>query len=480
MIVPSDSIPSVSESGVSQSSSTLSSDSSMTSVTDYHADVLLKKVVGTVQGKVISGPLSTIPGQIGSQPSQDNGQFTLSNQVPTVSPAFNLISLQEAQAQARERSRTHIQATPDPPFLHNEPPSRNNAPPLPSNTGRMRSRTASASSKGKVEPLVISNPVPLPHSSAEDEVPNGHSAPPRTLKQKKSGFMRLFNGKDKDKPQESIPPPAPPVTVSSIPRTPKLSSARVPVPTLSPSLVPQSPLQLNGIIRGDGRENDSVESPRNLESIQQRGHGLTIIATKDASPSSAPTTSQSLRTGTGGPSMISGLGSDRGLSPASAPPLTTTFPGLSLRPISTVFSAHFTDHIMSLESPSTSTTQTDSSSTVVGGSSGSSILSHLATRPSFDEKHVVAEDDPYAIIQQLQEQLRSTRKAWQHQMWELEGQVRDLRAEIDEMRLKELRGDRCILCGRSDEPDQCVGGHGVVNRPRARTGVGTMRFAAAP
>ena len=454
----------------------------MSSVTDYHADVLLKKVVGSVQGKLISGPLSTIPGQkFGSQVGQDKGQFALSNQVPTVSPTFNLISLQEAQAQARERSRTHTQAMPDPPFLQNEPPSRNNAPAPPSNMGRMRSRTASTSSKGKVEPMAISNPIPLPQSGAEDSSANGHSAPPpRTLKHKKSGFMRLFNGKDKDKTQAPSPPPAPAVTAPSIPRTPKLSSARVPVPTLSPSLVSQSPLQLDSIVKGDGRENDPVASPRDQESIQQQGPALTIITTKDASPSGAPTSSQSLHTGSGGSSMmISGLSPDRGLCPASAPPLTTTFPGLSLRPISTVFSAHFADHIMSLDSPSTSTTQTDSSSTTAGGS-GSGSLSPLATETSFDEKHAVTDDDPYVIIQQLQEQLRSTRKAWQHQIWELEGQVRDLRAEIDDMRLRESRGERCLLCGRSDEPDQSVGGHGVVDRPRARTGVGTMRFAAIP
>ncbi len=443
----------------------------MTSVTDYHADVLLKKVVGSVQGKVISGPLSTIPGQ-------DKGQFAFPN-LPTVSPAINLISLQEAQAQARERSRTHTQATPDPPFLQNEPPSRNNAPTIPSNTGRMRSRTASAGSKGcKAEPLVISNPIPLPRSSAEDSVPSNHPAlPPRTLKQKKSGFMRLFNGKEKDKPQAPSPPPAPPVTAPSVLRTPKLSSTRVPVPTLSPSLVPQSPLQLDSIVKGDGRDNDSVGSPWDQESAQHHGPSLTIITTKNASPSTAPThtSSQSARVGTG-PSLVPGLHLDRGLSPASAPPSTTTFPGLSLRPISTVFSSQFANHIMSLDSPST--TQTDSPGTTAGGSS-SSMLSPLATEPSFDEKHVVAEDDPYVIIQQLQDQLKSTRKGWQHQIWELEGQIRDLRAEIDGIRLRESRGERCLLCGRSDEPDQGAGGWGIVDRPRARTGVGT-HFAAAP
>lgn len=173
---------------------------------------------------------------------------------------------------------------------------------------------------------------------------------------------------------------------------------------------------------------------------------------------------------------------DRGLSPASAPPSTTTFPGLSLRPISTVFSAHFADHITSLDSPTT--VQTDRSSTTAGSSS---TLSPLPTEPSLDEK-LATEDDPYVIIQQLQDQMKSTRKAWQHQIWELEGQVRDLRAEIDGMRLKELRGERCILCGRSDEhePDQGAAEdsrssgsrRGIVNRPRARTGVGT-RFGAA-
>ena len=449
----------------------------MSSVTDYHSDVLLKKMAGNVQGKVISGPISGIAGhqgqKPGSQPVQDKGQMALPNQVPTVSPTFNLISLQEAQAQARERSRTHTQVITAAPFLQTEPPSRNNASAPPSNAGRLRSRTASAGSKA----MVISNPVPLPHS-AEDLAPNGRTdPPPRTLKQKKSGFLRLFNGKDKDKPQAPSPPPAPPAAAPSMPRTPKISSARVPVPTLSPSLVPQSPLQLDSIVKDDCRENGSVGSPWDQESIEQQDRALTYV-TRDHPLSAGFTSSQSVRTGIGSTSLSSGINLDRGL--YSAPPSTTAFPGLSLRPISTIFSAHFADHITSLDSPSTA--QTDSSSNTAGGSS---ILSPLPTEPSFDEKHVV-EDDPYAIIQQLQEQMRSTRKAWQHQIWELEGQVRDLRAEIDGMRLKELRGERCILCGRSDEPEQCPGEasrssgsrRGVVDRPRARTGVGT-RFGAA-
>ena len=493
MFVPSDSIATVSESGVSQSSSTLTPDSSMSSVTDYHTDVLLKRVVGSVQGKIISNPLSTINGQnqngpkLGSQPVQEKG-LALPNQVPgwtelTVSPTFNLISLQEAQAQARERSRTHTQVMPEAPFLQTEPPPRNIPTALPGNNGRLRSRTASAGSKTKAEPLVIGNPLPLgSHSNHEDATPIGQTGSlPRGLKHKKSGFMRLFNGKDKDKPPTPLPPSAPPVATPSIPRTPKISSARVPVPSLSPSLVSQSPLQLDSIVNGDGGEDESVEGPQDRGSVKRQGAALSIVTRGTSlSPPHVPAGSQSARVGMGSASFISGLSPMSAMSSASAPPSTTTFPGLNLRPVSTVFSAHFADHIMTLDSSPTA--PTDSSGTTVGGSSS---LSSPSVHRSLDEKQAV-DDDPYVTIQQLQEHMKSTRKAWQHQIWELEGQVRDLRAEIDGMRLKELRGERCILCGRSDGHHYDIDGtsgsagsrHGVVNRPRAQTGVGD-RFGSA-
>lgn len=460
----------------------------MSSVTDYHTDVLLKKVGGGVQGKAISSPLSTtaIASHQGQKlANQDKGQPGLPNHAPgwpelPVSPTFNLISLQEAQAQAKERSRTHTQVIPDAPFLQTEPPSRNNLTALPSNTGRMRSRTASAGSKAKTEPLVISNPLPLPQSAAESQlVTVGTTGSlPRSLKQKKSGFLRLFNGKDKDKDKSSTPspPPAPPVATLPIPRTPKISSSRVPVPSLSPSLVSQNPLQFDGIVKSGGGESDSVEDPQDQRITERQGPALSIF-TLDVPPCANPPGSQSAGPGVRSTSLIPGINPDLGLSPASAPPSTTMFSGLSLRPISTVFSAHFSDHIVSFDSPQTA--PTDSSGTTANSSS---TLSPVSAQRSSD----ATEDDPYLVIQQLQEQMKSTRKAWQHQIWELEGQVRDLRAEIDELRLKELRGERCLLCGRTDEPDRCAGEAssrstasrpGVVDRPRARLGVGSTRFA---
>jgi len=83
------------------------------------------------------------------------------------------------------------------------------------------------------------------------------------------------------------------------------------------------------------------------------------------------------------------------------------------------------------------------------------------------------------------------RRAWQRQIWELEGQVRDLKAEVEEFRTAEHSKEYCAACGRGsagrspDEPEidmedlQKAGVKvgGVVNRPRARTGVGS-RFAS--
>jgi len=318
MVVPSDSIAtvSVSESGVSQSSSILTPDSSISSIADYHADVLLKKVVNSVQGKAISNPLPAMSGQgqkPGSQPTtQDKGSRALPNHVPgwtelTVSPTFNLISLQEAQAQARERSRTHTQVTNDSHFLQTEPP-RNTPIALSGATGRLRSRTASAGSKTKAEPA-ISNPIPhLPSGSDDFQVAPIHptGSLPRTLKQKKSGFMRLFNGKDRDKPTTPSSTPVPPVPAPSIPRTPKLSSARVPVPSLSPSLISQSPLQLDDIVKGDGGENDSAEDLRDQGSIKRHVPALSIC-TQDSPPTGRPNGTQSARPTVESTPLVSGL-----------------------------------------------------------------------------------------------------------------------------------------------------------------------------
>ena len=94
----------------------------------------------------------------------------------------------------------------------------------------------------------------------------------------------------------------------------------------------------------------------------------------------------------------------------------------------------------------------------------------------------------------------SIRGAWQRQIWELEGQVRDLKTEVEELRAADARGEFCSACGRGaaarpspvgsddgspsprtpEDVRRAAGGGkagGVVNRPRARTGINS-RFAA--
>lgn len=102
------------------------------------------------------------------------------------------------------------------------------------------------------------------------------------------------------------------------------------------------------------------------------------------------------------------------------------------------------------------------------------------------EVNVADGEDQSSVIRALQEQLITARKAWQRQLWELEGQVNDLKAEVEELRLKDGGQEYCPACGRGGtlsgvRPEELkkagVKVGGVVNRPRAKTGVGS-RFAS--
>jgi hypothetical protein len=94
----------------------------------------------------------------------------------------------------------------------------------------------------------------------------------------------------------------------------------------------------------------------------------------------------------------------------------------------------------------------------------------------------------------------SAKVAWQRHIWELQCQVRDLKAQVEEMSAgggngkggglgsDEDESDFCEKCGRgrrravsaqqlADDDEAKKGG--VVNRPRARTGAGSARFGSA-
>ncbi|KAI0721333.1 hypothetical protein C8T65DRAFT_735345 [Cerioporus squamosus] len=439
--------------------------------------------------------------------------------------ALKLISLQEAQAQARERARSQTaHPTISSPFGG---PSR----PLVLETdldpqrvqGRARSSSAGGKGRSVVEP---------PRGPGDSPV----SGPTRQVNRKKSGFMRLFNGKERVSPS-SPPPPVPsyPTDASAPPPPPQYarprqaSIHRVPVPSLSPSILgdsvgsdgfssgspadspPESSSGSSSLASGGLREQPQLSARRKVPDLSivttSTSMNLTVKAPYTA-PLSAGSSSDLSHHHHLTPTTAVNRQEYRsnGSSPSSAPPSKTDFIGLSVRPMSTLFTRELKELAVtegtrpSLEADTgTPTTATTAISPLSPDFPGTKSLGYGGR--SSDEKsghHIsIAQDDrdQSSVIQALQEQILSTRRAWQRQIWELEGQVRDLKAEVEELRAADGQSEYCAACGRGGvghipSHDDVGNGRtleglkkagvkvgGVVNRPRARTGVGS-RFAS--
>ncbi|PBK77421.1 hypothetical protein ARMSODRAFT_1079439 [Armillaria solidipes] len=391
-------------------------------------------------------------------------------------PAFGLISLEEARAQ-RSRTAT-VQAaasTPsstDPAFHFPTNESVNGHSPSNGVASRARARSISAGARAKqaFSNIVSGTPVKVERRDSEPAVvlhstnSAGSSPGGRGLKHKKSGFMRLFNGGKDDK---SPPPPVPSLSdgyaafnaQQSTQKSVKAPIHRIPVPALSPSLT------------GDDFTNYPFST--------KRTHPPLSIKTSSPAAIGRPTPSSAA-----GPSFPARLGVPNQSIPQSAPANVTEFPALKLRPISTMFSAQFGDHLIpnnSLISPDVDTPSSASPSTAVSPTTPVS-FSRLSDKPV-----VVNEgDDQSTVIRALQDQIVSAKKAWQRHIWELEGQIRDLKEEVELLRASDSEG-YCSSCGRgsrqhaneSDPTDGESKSISVVNRPRARTGAGTSRFGSA-
>lgn len=422
--------------------------------------------------------------------------------------AIKLITLEEAQAQARERSRT---ATGGGSTLTSPTSARfNDVEPLPSPTSstwssRIRSSSASSSKmKSSLSDVAHHAPPPLPSYASEQTV-----HPPRpVVVRKKSGFMRLLTGTGKER---ASPPPVPSISNTSLPSPSSINSFpvsrknpphRVPVPSLSPSLDQSDSFNANAqydLDHNQGRE--QLNARRNAP-------GLSIV-TSTSSPngrprgrSISPCASDATHVATSLTPTTATTNTDSfldGSVPNSAPPTSADFLGLRLRPVSTMFSTDFGGHLVHRTSSDQSRPSLDIDSGTPTTSSGISPLSpgfsvDINSRPGY-EKSIVGiashQDDQSAVIQALQEQIMVARRAWQRQIWELEGQVRDLKAEVEEFRSAEDATEYCTACGRGsmgrpqselevgveDLKKAGVQVGGIVNRPRARTGVGS-RFAS--
>jgi hypothetical protein len=473
----------------SSTRSIMTPDTSINSITSKHH-------ASSIHAKNISSPVPVVTPPHGtdghtSEFRQDHANI-LPSGVSTLPgwternavPAFSLISLEEARAQRMRSSTGNASSrissasgtsTSSPTFPpgDTESPQGTDVSPFGSLTSRARGRSISAGAKAKTAFQTIVGQPKVERRDSEPSLLSQQGIPGlpagKSLKHKKSGFMRLFNGsKLQEKDEHDNPPPVP--SLPDIPqpsfltqRTPKSSVHRIPAPTLSPSL-----LEVPMAQTGDSTRSESNSWKPDLLSPRRTPPTLSINTVPQASASRssisavADRPSQATLSASGKPWLVE-------QQPQSAPANVSEFPALRLRPVSTLFSAHFGDHIVATDSrssPETTDLDTPRSPSPIG------LMSPIMSG-SGDQ----------SIVKGLQEQLQlaiTVKKAWQRQIWELEGQVRDLKAELEESKSK-YSDSYCPSCGRGKKQEAPVSAPiegSVVNRPRARTGT-SSRFGNA-
>ncbi|KAH0838204.1 hypothetical protein J3R83DRAFT_6456 [Lanmaoa asiatica] len=457
-----------------------------------------------VNGKEISSPISVLCQSDISYVDRDT-RFLSLHPPPTSfddprrsnprSPTVTLISLQEAQARERYRSNTvHTTfARTKLPFSNSDdiPEAMEDQTEEVDTAGildRTRARSTSIGTRHKTVPL-------LPAQSQitemrESAVSTSASAVPgRALKHKKSGFMRLFSGRNSEGEKERCPPPPiPPLAdvyaeqSSEIHRTGKTSKTtltRTPKSSLSPTL-------------RSGASNATLASTNSASSGGDGPDGRGPSSRRRQPPSLSIVTKSSDHSIS---TSVAGQGSPMSLNftpppslsftvPQSAPPGSTDFPGLKLRPVSTSFSSHFADIVAGAVEELQHDAHTPSSA--ASSSTALSPFTPVSTRRSDDASTTAVETsgEEYLTIKGLQDQLVFTKKAWQQEIWELHGQIRDLTSELEDLRAADHQV-YCEVCGRGEPQrrhaspldEQQPKKVGIVNRPRARTG-DTARFAS--
>ena len=452
------------------------SESCTTNSGDITANSALSK--HRTQPKIISSPLPLIgsPRQIETPLAENRLEQTASSCSNNLSgcntvPAFSLISLEEARAQ-RMRSATVNPASRISVGMSNSssvfPPMETEAAPgadsFPVGGSITRARARSISAGANRARSALQTLVGQPKPERRDSEPtlithnfsDGH--PSKTLKHKKSGFMRLFNaGKVIEKNEQKVPPPVPSLPdnhsinrVQSISQRSKTSVHRIPVPRLSPSLFESSRAQSHDTFTSDTWKQSTRRTP-----------GLSI---NTQHPPFAGIVSASAVDD--GSQIKSHWEVDQPLQ--SAPAVFSVFPALKLRPLS-LFSDHFGDHIVDTES-----SEMDSATP---RSSSPALTPVSTTQVSYEQYSSL--DNQVSVVRSLQEELATAKKAWQLRIWELEGQVRDLKATVEELKGSDIN-DYCQSCGRTTVAAAPPRSESVVHRPRARTGTSSRFTNALP
>lgn len=453
-----------------------------------------------VNGKEISSPVSVLcQGDVGYV--DRDTRFLSLHPPPTGfdgphrgnprSPTVTLISLQEAQARERFRNNTvHVTVARSKtrfPISDDIPETTEDQTEEMHTTGILactRTRSTSIGTRHNIIPF----PPPQSETREESAISASTSAVPRrALKHKKSGIMWLFSGRNSEgererSPSQPIPPLADGYTEQNLQihgagKTSKTTLTKTSKSSFSP---PLSSVASDATLASTSSAPSSGDGPDGKAPSSRRRQPPSLSIVTRTSDHSILTSLAEQRSPTG-------LNFTPPLSltvPQSAPPGSTDFSGLKLRPVSTSFSSHFAGFVAGAVEELQHDVHTPSSA----ASSGTALspFTPISTRRSDDASAAAIETpgEEYLTIEELQDQLVSAKKAWQLQISELRGQIRDLTSELEDLRVVDHQG-YCDVCGRGEPQrrhaslldEQQPKKVGVVNRPRARTG-DTARFAS--
>ncbi|KAF9505867.1 hypothetical protein BS47DRAFT_1400029 [Hydnum rufescens UP504] len=388
------------------------------------------------------------------------------------SPAYNLITLEEAREKVRERSKGGTVA------LHINP-----AVPKFNETVSSHANSRPAEQyNGNVYPPVPNDPSPLmsmPPSSntqtVEGDSPPLPSVPgAKTLKPKRSGFLKFFkDAKEKDRDPSgagSEPVPAIPRSYSndssSTHQSNEISSSAVSFPPPTPS-VPQ--------YHADSKEGTNQPGTRPTIS---RSHTSSFASQGPTVPTGVTKSDRIEPKLKKSPKLGSKAARAAKLEALNAKSRESAFESLQIRPVSSFFSSGLPMDLLS--SPGRTPglgitiqegTPLESHDFAQGTSSHSLSVSSNST---LSIPSTPASDQPLPLPHSGRSfaQLTEARKAWRLQAWEYEAQIRELQAEV-----AMLRGVECKKCGAAPSPPpvpRIPNTSGVLDRPRRKTGVGSM------
>ena len=204
------------------------------------------------------------------------------------------------------------------------------------------------------------------------------SSAPKQLKNKKSGFLKLFNRKDDQQTQLVSAPP-------------------MPLPPLPSTALRSAPPNLTTFSQAE--QSRSIERPLPLPSPSPRLGNVSFLAPPQPNPQ------------------------DRIHKPGSE---TLPAPSLSLRPVSMAFSHNFAQNLLVNLKEEGKASSPIAPKSPMSAYSGSDFFDSRETTPSTP---LFPPQTP-----SMQDKLSNAQQAWKGQLWEMEQQIRKLENEVDMLR----------------------------------------------